>query len=369
MRRWPAHRVDLRSRLMRAVAAAALLLAAVVAAFAPLPPLSVERRYSTSVYPFVQRLVTPVSNVAPFALFDVLVASIAVAWLVPLAIDVAQRRRRPARAIVWRVLVRTAVWGAALYLAFVLVWGLNYRRQKLTAKLQFEASRISAESAVAAAVTGVEQLNALHDRAHEVGWPAAGDVDPSLAAAFDRVMRDLGARTSTIVGRPKATLFDGYFRRAGVEGMIDPFLLETLVQRDLLPFERPLVVAHEWGHLAGFADESEASFVGWLTCVRGTAADQYSGWLFLYSELSRALLGRDRAGVAARLAQGPREDLNAIAARYRRQVNPRVSAAGWRVYDRYLKANRIESGTANYDEVVRLVLGVNFGPDWTPLRK
>ena len=58
-----------------------------------------------------------------------------------------------------------------------------------------------------------------------------------------------------------------------------------------------------------------------------------------------------------------------IADRVRQHVNPRVSAAGWRVYDRYLKANRVEAGTASYAEVVRLALGVRFGPDWTPLRK
>ena len=33
---------------------------------------------------------------------------------------------------------------------------------------------------------------------------------------------------------------------------------------DLLPFERPFVLAHEWAHLAGHADEAEASAVaGW----------------------------------------------------------------------------------------------------------
>ena len=123
-------------------------------------------------------------------------------------------------------------------------------------------------------------------------------------------------------------------------------------------FERPFIVAHEWSHLAGFADEAEANFVGWLTCLRGSEADQYSGWLFLYSEVSSGLSARDRAAVAAVLNAGPREDLRAIARRLAQEVNPRVSAAGWRVYDSYLKANRIQAGTASYDEVVRLVLGV-----------
>jgi len=58
-----------------------------------------------------------------------------------------------------------------------------------------------------------------------------------------------------------------------------------------------------------------------------------------------------------------------MADRHRRQVNPKVSAAGWSVYDRYLKANHVEAGTASYDQVVRLVLGVRYGPDWTPRLK
>jgi hypothetical protein len=148
--------------------------------------------------------------------------------------------------------------------------------------------------------------------------------------------------------------------------MTDPFLLETLVVSDLLPIETPLVVAHEWGHLAGFADEGEANFVGWLTCVRGSSSEQYSGWLFLYGEMAGALRRDDRSAAAARLAPGPRDDLRAIADRIRGHVSPRVSAAGWRVYDRYLKANRVEAGAASYAGIVRLILGTRFDQNWTP---
>ena len=49
-----------------------------------------------------------------------------------------------------------------------------------------------------------------------------------------------------------------------------------------------------------------------------------------------------------------------VTAGFTRDVNPRVSAAGWQIYDSYLKANRIESGAASYAEVVRLVLGVRL---------
>jgi hypothetical protein len=56
-----------------------------------------------------------------------------------------------------------------------------------------------------------------------------------------------------------------------------------------------------------------------------------------------------------------------MAARARRDVKPMLSAAGWRAYDRYLKANRVEAGVTSYAEVVQLVLGAQFDAGWRPL--
>ena len=42
-----------------------------------------------------------------------------------------------------------------------------------------------------------------------------------------------------------------FFTWTGVDGMINPLALESIVHPDLLPFERPFVLAHEWAHLAG----------------------------------------------------------------------------------------------------------------------
>jgi hypothetical protein len=345
---------------------AALILAAGAAALAPLPPTWIERWYSSGLYPRIQAFVTSTSNLVPFALFDALIAVTVVAWMWAVASDLRQARRARI-SVIRRLLLRTVVCMAGLYLAFLLLWGLNYRRTKLADKLQFDQQAISAESVLRVATAATGRLNALYLHAHELGWPAFGEVGPSLPVAFTEAQRELGIRSGAVVGRPKATWLAPYFRRAGVSGMTDPYFLETLVESELLPFERPFVVAHEWAHLAGFADESEASFVGWLTCLRGTDRDQYSGWLFLYGELAQAIDDRDRRRLRAALAPGPRADLEAIARRLRRQISPAVSRAGWQVYDRYLKANRVEAGAASYAEVVRLVLGVRFGPEWTPL--
>ena len=91
--------------------------------------------------------------------------------------------------------------------------------------------------------------------------------------------------------------------------------LETLVVSDLLPFERPIVTAHEWAHLAGYNDEGEANFVGWLSCMRGDEPRQYSAWIFLFSEAVSQLPRGDRQQLAQQLDAGPRDDLRAIADR------------------------------------------------------
>ena len=332
------------------------------AALVPLPRPAVERLYSSGLYLTIQPLITAASNTVPIALLDVCLIAVAAAWLANGVRDA--RRGDGAGRAAARIAGRTIVWSAAFYLVFLAAWGLNYRRMRLADKLPYDPSRVTADAARDAAMTTVARLNDLHDEGHDQA--AASGADSPLAAGFDRARRDAGIPRAILVGRPKRTMLDPYLRRAGVDGMTDPFFLETLVAGGVLPFERPFVVAHEWSHLAGIADEGEANFVGWLACLRGTIANRYSGWLFLYAELSRAVRPADRAALSARLGPGPRADLKAIADRFRRQVSPAVSAAGWRVYDRYLKANRVEAGAASYAEVVRLALGVRFGPDWTP---
>src|SRR6185436_2310906 len=80
-------------------------------------------------------------------------------------------------------------------------------------------------------------------------------------------------------------------------------------------FEQPFVAAHEWAHLAGYANESEASFVGFLTCMHSAAPAAYSGWLFLYWQVYGEVSAADRRQLASLLDEGPRGDINAIAER------------------------------------------------------
>ena len=346
----------------------ALSLVALAAAVVPLPAAAIEQAYSQTTYLAMQARVTALSNRVPLALLDVVLAGIGAGWLAAIAVDIARSEGRWMRAA-GRIVLRTAALVAGAYLIFLALWGLNYRRVPLADKLQFDRSRVSPRGAGELGAIAVDRVNVLYERAHASLESNHDGIDSGLADASARVQRDLGARRLARPGVPKHTMLDVYFRRAAVDGMTDPFFLETLVASDLLPFERPFVIAHEWSHLAGYADEGEANFVGWLTCVRAGEDAQYSAWLFLYEEILFTVSAEDRVELTNRLDPGPRADRRAVADRFRRNINPTLFAAGWTVYDRFLKANRVEAGAASYAEVVRLVLGTRFEPEWTPRLK
>ena len=333
----------------------ALVAVAAVAAVAPIPPPFVERWYSRRLYASLQPLVTALSALVPFALLDVAVGAI----LLGVAIHLA-RSWPPPEVLPWlrRRLTGVVVFAAIVYLWFLTFWGLNYRRVPLEQKLAYEPSRISRAQALTMAWAAVERVNAL------AGAPPAAEDDQVLASALDDVQRSLAVDRMSRKPAPKRSMVTWYFQKAAIDGMTNPFFLEIIVVPELLPFERPHTLAHEWAHLAGYADESEANFIAWLACVRATPLAQYSGWLSAYQHVSRVLPREDRE--ALRKALGPRvvADLQAMSARLAR-ANPGVSRAARGAYDTYLRANRIEEGIANYGAVVRLLLGTQFDANWT----
>lgn len=329
---------------------------ALVVGLAPWPAGWVERVYSRGLYPAMQPTVTALSSRVSVALFDV---GVGVLLCVLLVVIIRGRRRGG-----WRLAGRAALlWlvttTAVVYLLFMASWGFNYRRVPLEAKLDFDRGRISRDAAVRLATEAVTQLNAGHAAAH-----AARVGVETLARELEATARLLGGGGVT-VAEPKASLFGLYFRQAAIDGMTVPVFLEIILNPDLLAVEWPSVLAHEWAHLAGYADESEASFVAWVAGVRSQdPVARYSAWLDAY-RAAAGVLPRPVRATLPPLAAGPRADFAAIAARYERS-SPRVRNAARGVYDSYLRANRIDEGIANYGVVLQLMLGTAFEKEWAP---
>ena len=351
------------------VARLAIVASAVALAMTPMDPAWVDRVYSRGWYPALQPFVTSISSLLPIALLDV--------WIVLAALGVVWtgwrvlRAPSGARVRTWaHALARAVVAVAVIYIGFLACWGLNYRRLPITNGLDFDRSRVTAAEMDAAGLRAVAELNRLHQAAHVdlQSMPTLAAMRVRLAPAFGAAQRALGQPRLATPGRPKISMLSPFFRWATVDGMVNPLGLEVIVNPEVLPVEQPFVIAHEWGHLAGWARESEASYVGWLTCRAGDHAARYSGWLSFYWHLRHDLARDRRQVIDTLLGAGPRRDLAAIAARLRRG-QPMVQEASWRTYDQFLKANRVDAGVKNYGEVVTLILGTAADAEGRPRRR
>lgn len=336
--------------------------AAAILAVAPLPAHLVEQYYSGWFYPALQARLTSWSNETGIALFDfILLFFIGTAALI-LWRAIARARRQRSLAVFASGLVTLASALALVYLWFELAWGLNYARTPLEAAIGHDRARVTASAVRALAERAVFETNRTYTAGHAAGFPAPHEIPPALVRAFREIESRLGRSRATVPGRPKKTMLAPFFRASGTDGMHAPFMLETLINPDLTPPERPAVLAHEWAHLAGYAPEDDASFVGVLAALRADPGARYSAWLSLSFEAASQLPRDERQRVLATLEAGPRQDQAAIAARLASRVDT-VQRVSWQTYDRYLKSQGVAEGIQSYSRVVELLIG-SGALDW-----
>lgn len=323
----------------------------------PVPAWIVDEFYSRDLYPWLQSGLTAVSNLVPIAILDVLIVAAAMLALLRVGLLATSAWRHGLSRALWEGVRRLLRAVSFVAIAFMFTWGCNYKRQPLETTLARDGV---APSTVAALQTAVSDANALAAalRPEVMAEPAATfeELAQRLVGPMNAALAHLNREPLARPGRPKfSAILTPFFTSAGVDGMIDPLVLESIVHPDLLPFERAYVLAHEWGHLAGHADEAEASAVGWFACMNGPPDLAYSASLYLILEAAAALPADARRQAYASLAPGVRTDLEAIGRRLQKQ-QPQVQYAANRVYDQYLKANRVADGTASYSRALRLIL-------------
>jgi hypothetical protein len=335
---------------------AALVVAAWAVAEAHLPPSFVEATYADGFYAHLNAALVPLANAVPFAVGDVeaLVAAALLVWVVARAL----RRRSPLAALAHGV-----GFVAAIVIAFNLLWGWNYRRAPVVARVDFSAARVTAPAVSAFGRRIAEILNgdvaAAHARART---ESAAAMRAELARDFLPVVARLGDRWPVAVTVPKTTLASRLYEAAGVGGQYDPFAFETLLDPALLPFEVPRALAHEWAHAAGFGGEGDANVIGTIACLR--SADpliRYSAAYWTYGELP------DDVRARLHLAPAVRADFAAGRERFLRSYEPNLFRLSWGVYDRYLRANGVAGGVASYSRDLQLLIGTAFDAAGLPL--
>ena len=307
-----------------------------------------ETAYVNGIYPHWEHTLFPISNALPWSLGDIVV----LAGIAILAWRIARRDWLGALA----TLAVYALW-------FEAGWGWNYDRAPIEARTAYDQSRITPRAVDELRAQAIAQMNRLAAPAHAL---ASAPLDISgLYAAWLPVVRAGGDGWTPLTGAPKPTLADPFMTATGTSGYLNPLTLDVHLASDLLWFERPFDLAHEWSHAAGYAREDEANFLAIVSCARSNdPVVQYSGWLelFLYLPPEARYSKKTFVPLVWR-------DFAAIRKRNRQHINISLADFSWRAYNTYLKSNHVAAGIANYDEVTRLYLGIARDREGLPMSR
>ena len=128
------------------------------------------------------------------------------------------------------------------------------------------------------------------------------------------------------------------------------------MNNDLLPCQFHFVYVHEYSHLLGVSSEDEANFWDYMICTHSD--DPVLRYVGYYGLLPYVVINASRALPEEDYRQFVSSINLAVIAMYNSQReywNSLQSA----FYDAFLKGNKVTSGTANYLEVIDMVISLD----------
>lgn len=192
-------------------------------------------------------------------------------------------------------------------------------------------------------------------------------LEREVKALYAQVPDRFGLCTPRDWQHPKQVLFNSLYSGVGVLGYMGPFFSESQLNAELLPVQYPFTYIHEYAHLLGVSSEAEANFWAYQICIRSASpAIRYSGYL--------GLLPYVAVNAAAVMTESDYQHfLSAIRPEVIRQweeksrywserYSPFVGAVQRKVYDWFLKGNKISSGHKNYAQVIGMI--ISLPSDW-----
>jgi hypothetical protein len=305
----------------------------------------VERTYARLVFPQLSYFAGRFADLVGFAWLDPTIV------LALIALIVLIRKRR------WAWLVNIV---AVAYLIFFWLWGLNYHRQPLVSKLEMDATRTDSRAIDQFAGHVAEELNRLYLSKQEEPY----NEDRARQEAAERVRRVVevidGSKWDAARRIKISRLANPWMHAAGIDGVFNPLAHEPVISNTLLDVEKPFIISHELAHVRGYPDEGDANVIAvFATVMSHDAAFQYSGWLSLWLYVRTRV--RDKL-----LETGPRNDLQRIFDRARKEQVAWISGFQRSLLDWFLKANNVEQGVRSYSRVVIIASGTE--PFWEHFR-
>ncbi|MFN2438510.1 MAG: DUF3810 domain-containing protein [Chitinophagaceae bacterium] len=331
----------------------------------------VENYYTQGFYPFISSFLRILFGWIPFSVGDIFYTS-AVIYLVVKVWKFLQlliKRRAPTH-FSRLLLIKYLKLILLIYIAFNLLWGLNYNRQGIAKQLALNVQPYSIEDLQHLIVSLQQRLCFYGDKVDSIKRLPLNknkNLFKEGLATYQKAEKQFSFLNYNYPSI-KASLYTPLGHLFGFTGYYNPFSAEAQIKTTIPVFLKPFVLSHEMSHQLGYAKENEANFIAFLTSKNSVNPEfRYSAyfemWLYANRELSKFDFERARLFQLTAHQQVKKDYRNYMQYIYdtRNVVEPFVSV----FYDNYLKANNQPKGNRTYSEVIAWLIAYlkKYGAD------
>ncbi|MDR0421728.1 MAG: DUF3810 domain-containing protein [Proteiniphilum sp.] len=314
--------------------------------------------YMCTVYPGVAAILSFVSGLCPFSLYDVFLI---VAALLLIALTVFAAVRKIAFSRFLFLLIRFVTVVAAW---FYFSWGIAYFRKDFYARSGAEEVTFDREIFKDFAIRFIDRANRCYVDCPETDRV---DVQREVESSYRALCKPLHIPYPNGRRRVKPMMFEAAYSKMGVSGYFGPLFSEIHVNGYGLSFSQPFTLAHEMAHQFGIATESEANLYAFAVCSGSSSGSvRYSAYAstlrYVLNDIRR-FLPEEYASIVSRVRPEIMADLQRNREHWLAARNETLSDVQDRVYDAYLKTNGVTSGRASYSEVVSLLVSYGIEVD------
>jgi len=250
-----------------------------------------------------------------------------------------------------------------LYLAFMLLLGINYTRLPLANDMGLTVQPRASADLEEVCYLLLEHVNTLREsRVEKDGVMVLQNGIPNALKTGYKGYDAVEEVYPVLVGpsvRAKGVLISHFWSYTGITGMYFPFYLEANVNIDIPEYAIPNTIMHELAHLRGIAREDDAEFAAFVTGINHPDKDfKYSSYLNAFIHASNSLYSVDKEAyteLSKQISEPVIKDLRAGNA-YWKQFEGPVREVSTSVNNAYLQSNLQKDGVQSYGKVVDLLL-------------
>lgn len=322
-------------------------------------PQFIETYYSNELYPHIAKISRAIFGWIPFSIGDILyfvVVFMILRWFI-------LNRKTWKRE--WKSNLLTIVSGISIfYFLFHLLWATNYHRVPLFEKMKIEKEYSDADL-LAFTQKLIVKTNQVHSELEEnknikITNPYSQELIFKMTLNGYKNLANEYAFFKYQEPSIKKSLISLPLTYMGFGGYLNPFTNEAQVNDKLPMYNFPFTVCHEMAHQIGYASESEANFIGFLSTIKNKDLYfQYAGYSYALKYCLRNWEIRDEK-ILEKLKKKIRpgilknyDESEAFWIKYNTPIED-----GFKVfYDNFLKLNKQEEGLESYSKFVNLMVG------------